>query len=276
MPKYFTCLRGQAASSILVVDLARDSWRERAPRVTKLFELRYRYCTSLGAFEPPAVELGAIGYDNAWQPVPVSVALRNAASVPLYCELPALPPFLRLLPSAATPTTNGTCHPGPPGTDVAVAVDRRDAAFALLTAPPEPRLPETAAADGAATAAASVAVTPPMRFVVPPRDAVELQLELAPAVLYATLTDGERASFNGPWTFDLKATNLGNPKAPLVLRLTAHVGTYELRLARLGDSERVFLPPITYPPPATGLISDPWFTVDNVADRSVAFEVGGA
>jgi len=269
--------RDQAASSFLVVDLARDSWRDRAPRVTKLFELRYRYCTSLGAFEPPAVDLGAVGYDNAWQSVPVAVALRNAASVPLYCELPALPPFLRLVSTATAPTADAAGHAGPPGADVAVAADRRDAAFALLTAPPEPPwLPETGATGGAAAAAAAAsdAAAPPVRFVVPPRDALPLQLELAPAVLYATVTDGERASFNGPWTFDLKATNLGNPKAPLVLRLTAHIGTYELRLARLGEGERVLLPPITYPPPATGLISDPWFTVDNVADRSVAFEVG--
>jgi hypothetical protein len=214
---------------------------------------------SLGEATPATVDLGRIGYDNAWQAVRFVVTLRNRSAVPLVCATPAEPlPSYLWLGRAPWLASSRPALPAPGPHDDGGAVVRAQ----LLVAPPEAATDPLSSGGGWPT------------WELAPHGTAEVHGVVFPARLVAAVGAADPLAVNAPWASTLALRNLGNPAQALTVALAAQLTTYELRWTRLADGDCVVLPTLAYPPPRdVASLGDPWFAINNVADRAVPLEV---
>ena len=77
----------------------------------------------------------------------------------------------------------------------------------------------------------------------------------------------------GPETLSVNIYNIHNPSNQIVLTVKFNVTRFELKFDRLQSGELI-LPPLTHPSPPNSLPCDNWFSVTNVSDYDVKFDLG--
>lgn len=78
---------------------------------------------------------------------------------------------------------------------------------------------------------------------------------------------------SGGQNFEIRAINIFNPMNELVINAKYFMTESELRFDKLVSGELI-LPPLTHPASSNDLPCDNWFTVTNISDDDVKFDVG--
>lgn len=77
----------------------------------------------------------------------------------------------------------------------------------------------------------------------------------------------------GAYTFNILIKNVYNPKNEMLIAVKYFMTEFELRFDRLVSGELV-LPPLTHPSFKSSLPCDNWFTITNISEDDIKFDVG--
>jgi len=250
-----------------------------------------------GQAEPSSLDLGKIGFFNAWDDVEFNITLRNTSAAPLVLGVPALPGYLLLDPAkldhlqltsdpnACTEPSRLLTEPTHLLIDGAVAsfssehelpmvYQQREGEVAVLVLPPQTHFNVrgwfvTRELDNRV-----------IRSMLESQSSALSMVESISTMLLAPAGTGGAAAaaddeFFGPFTCSFSLRNKHNPHNPINMELRGVLTTYELRLKRLDDdSGNLVMPTLQFPPSAaSSLPIARWFSIENVSDQPVTFEV---
>eukprot|EP00899_Mesostigma_viride_P021185 jgi/Mesvir1/29068/Mv18376-RA.1 len=208
-------------------------------RVVAVTRVTGSYCQSIGELEPATVDLGPIGFSNAWADVSFKVCVRNVSEVPV---------CFRIAVAVSTNSSQANPKPGSGGPSAS-----KHSAGAVN---PPPSMNLMAAGINAGTSVDCV-----VRGVIPPGETGSLTFVLRAARLPPRMA--------GESSWSIRVDNESNASNIMEARVIAQITPCMVRVTGLKDGSAVLLPTLTVPPPPSARPCGDYFTMENLADRSV-------